>query len=452
MNECRRTLASTFVLVCVCVLLAVGSCAPRKNSGPVGRPEDDPSVPEESSSPDTVSLFFTGNELGALKPCGCTGGQLGGLSKRAPVLSAVADESRLIVDTGALVEDEDEQALIKFNIINRAFDVMGYDAVNLTARDLRTARNLGLLVDPPVPFASAYQAPEQVVTRVIERRFILDEVPPFIVRVVPFDPQMAPVSKLVELLSSRSDTPAVNVVLLNSRQPQTLDQIEELAVRVDCVVCPAEGDEPVRLSANGERPIVFTIGRRGKYVCRVDIVEPPQSGTIPPEMRYEAIPGTEDIDPDEELVRLYTRYQEILRQSDLLRKHPRVPLENGLKYVGSQSCAPCHEKIFEHWKTTQHASAWATLDEVGSEADPECITCHVIGFDYEEGFITKEKTPELINVGCENCHGPGSKHVGSAGVEEPGRPRSVCLDCHTPEHSGPYAGNREKYWEKIKHW
>ena len=66
-----------------------------------------------------VTIFFTGNELGSMKPCGCSGGQLGGLDRRYAVFNAVAPQNRLIIDTGALVPESTEQNLIKFNFIGR---------------------------------------------------------------------------------------------------------------------------------------------------------------------------------------------------------------------------------------------------------------------------------------------------------------------------------------------
>jgi hypothetical protein len=72
--------------------------------------------------------------------------------------------------------------------------------------------------------------------------------------------------------------------------------------------------------------------------------------------------------------------------------------------------------------------------------------------EYDSGFISEQKTGHLKNVGCENCHGPGSKHVESGGVVALTEPKSVCIDCHTPEHSGGYAGNEGAFLEKIVHW
>ena len=88
---------------------------------------------------------------------------------------------------------------------------------------------------------------------------------------------------------------------------------------------------------------------------------------------------------------------------------------------------------------------------MGSDRDPECVICHVIGLGSEGGFVTEEKTPHLAGVGCENCHGPGSGHVLASGQAPTGRPKTACEGCHTPEQSGGFAGHEEEYMKKIQH-
>jgi hypothetical protein len=101
---------------------------------------------------------------------------------------------------------------------------------------------------------------------------------------------------------------------------------------------------------------------------------------------------------------------------------------------------------------SRHAGAFATLEKVNSEYDPECVICHVIGMQYQTGYISPTKTPELKDVGCENCHGPGSEHVRSLGAAETAGPISTCTDCHTVEQSADYAGHKDEYYQKTIHW
>jgi hypothetical protein len=167
---------------------------------------------------------------------------------------------------------------------------------------------------------------------------------------------------------------------------------------------------------------------------------------------FQAIPVKEDLEQNASLINLYKDYQQIVKETNILEEHPRFALPGKLQYVGSKSCASCHAYEYEKWSEQAHAHAFETLEKVGSNFDPECVVCHVVGMDYESGFITQDKTPQLEGVGCENCHGPGSEHIMTAGLTKPTKPKSTCTDCHTPEHSGEYAGHEEAFRQKIVHW
>ena len=93
-------------------------------------------------------MFLTGSELGSLRPCGCSGGQLGGIEKRSAVFDRVPVSRRLLVETGSLVPSDREQDLMKFRVLFEAYSRLHYDVVHLTGRDYETATRLGVLADP----------------------------------------------------------------------------------------------------------------------------------------------------------------------------------------------------------------------------------------------------------------------------------------------------------------
>ena len=84
-----------------------------------------PGYEKERSIDDSLTVFLTGNELGALKPCGCSGGQLGGFDRRLAVLNTVPEDKRLIINTGSFVKSDSEQDLIKYHIIVQALQLLG---------------------------------------------------------------------------------------------------------------------------------------------------------------------------------------------------------------------------------------------------------------------------------------------------------------------------------------
>lgn len=91
---------------------------------------------------------------------------------------------------------------------------------------------------------------------------------------------------------------------------------------------------------------------------------------------------------------------------------PAIP---GAEFVGSEECTQCHEDIARDFKTSDHAKLQA-------------------------------KGPNAPDMGCEACHGPGSKHVeagGGAGtIVNMRKSPDGCMNCHLDVKSQfnlPYA-------------
>jgi hypothetical protein len=398
---------------------------------------------------DAVSVFFTGSELGALKPCGCSGGQLGGLDRRSAVFNAVPEPKRLIVDTGSLVKGDSEQDLIKFNIIVQAYELLGYDVVSLSEKDIEIGGNLGLLDGPGSAFGiiSGRKPADTDLPARFTKSLSLDG-GPVAVTVAAFDAKSAPIERVGELFTPQPNRRAVGILVLNNCDPGIIDYIAKRVPDVHCIVCPSESDEPMIIGEADRRPLVFSVGRFGRHVCELQI----GAGGTGPKLSFRAIKVKEDLPQDTALVKLYEDYQQIVRERNLLEEYPRFVLPGGLEYTGSASCRHCHEYAYEKWGTGAHAHAFATLERVGSQYDPECVVCHVVGMEYESGYVSEQKSEHLKNVGCEICHGPGSEHINTVGKAKPADPKSTCLDCHTPDHSGDYAGNERQKLEKIEHW
>ncbi|MFH0777669.1 MAG: cytochrome c family protein [Candidatus Eisenbacteria bacterium] len=115
-----------------------------------------------------------------------------------------------------------------------------------------------------------------------------------------------------------------------------------------------------------------------------------------------------------------------------------TPKAGGPTYIGAAKCKMCHMPYFKAWGETKHAKAFQALDVAKKEdKNSKCLKCHTTGFGkkaYEDG----KTTPELKNVQCEACHGPGSDYVktmkdlakaNAAGLVYP-VPDSVCTGCH----------------------
>lgn len=148
-----------------------------------------------------------------------------------------------------------------------------------------------------------------------------------------------------------------------------------------------------------------------------------------------------------------------------------VPVKEGEPfYVGSVKCQACHAEAFAFWKKTNHGTALDTLVEQKKDFNQDCVGCHVVGFEEPGGSVLGKLEytvkfseagldlhKDLKHVGCENCHGPGSKHVEAAMFGKLGDPKqhinnkideTTCTQsCHVTEHSPRF--NWDTYIEQI---
>lgn len=82
------------------------------------------------------------------------------------------------------------------------------------------------------------------------------------------------------------------------------------------------------------------------------------------------------------------------------------------KYVGDpeKNCKLCHKDQVAAWSKWPMAKAWDRLDDK-QKKDDKCIGCHVTGYKKPGGFSSIDKTPKLVGIQCEACHGPAADHL-----------------------------------------
>jgi hypothetical protein len=142
-------------------------------------------------------------------------------------------------------------------------------------------------------------------------------------------------------------------------------------------------------------------------------------------------------------LRAYDEWVSTQNQRRFAGVRPPAPAKGQAGYVGDDACGACHADEAEFWATTRHAQAYETLVEVNKQYDLSCVGCHVTGFRQPGGAEVVE-VAGLESVQCEQCHGPGSRHVAAAErSSKPGEIRlhaaaDLCGQCHTPEHSDTF--------------
>jgi len=118
-------------------------------------------------------------------------------------------------------------------------------------------------------------------------------------------------------------------------------------------------------------------------------------------------------------------------------------------FVGAEVCKSCHAAEYETWSKSKHAQAFSTLQAKNKHQDMECVTCHVVGMTGKSGFVTLESTPTMINVQCENCHGPRADHISNPVISRKESAQKMCMTCHRDQHSPEFKFST--YWDRIKH-
>ena len=150
------------------------------------------------------------------------------------------------------------------------------------------------------------------------------------------------------------------------------------------------------------------------------------------------------------------------------------------QYVGARACKACHltpksGAAFKKWEASAHAKAFETLGtpeakkiakEKGIE-DPQkaqaCLKCHDTAAGVDAAQLAKTfKAGE--GVGCEVCHGPGSKYKSMKVMKEldAGKVKGetvgfmmgdekLCVTCHNEESPTFKKFDFKTYHEKIAH-
>jgi len=441
-----------------------------------------------------AAFAFTGQMHGYLEPCGCSEPQYGGISRRATLLRQVEQRGWPVIpiDLGGTLRRIRTQSQFKFQTLLSALRDMKYQALALGVEELQLGAGWLLsqhVTDPDHPedsltFLAAnvvlFGAPDlgtPVHHRVIpvgNRRVgvtavfgpkLMDQVGNLAPDEIRVDDPVEPLKAAVEALKAES----VDLMVLISHA--TLAESRELAKKFPefrLVVSTGPVEEP--LSGNPEQigdTTLAVVGHKGKYVGLVGWY--PDSPDRPFRMELVKLDGKRF--PDEPRMVEHMRfYQDLLRDAKLAETESALPHPSGSTYVGADKCGECHTKAFAQWKTTGHAQAFESI-RTGRRGiprihDPECLSCHVTGwhpqdvYRFESGYLNEKASAHLLGNQCENCHGPGSRHIELVESDQKKEARALmhvglekarqhCYECHDLDNSPHF--DFETYWPQIAH-
>ncbi len=442
-------------------------------------PAQDPARPPVAPPADAVRLLVSGSMLGRLEPCGCASGQLGGLARRVQHIAEQRNYD-LLIEGGDVVDTATELDLMKLLTATTVlFGMPGhrYDALGVGAKDLALPRAewTAFLGDAPVVASNLTSSDETWPGR----PFVEKDVRGVKVRVASFllslpdalrqgdsALQLVPTATAWTNALAGADAATRRVVLAHGTDTEIRALIPQLEPPPDLVVGVDNGFVEPTTSAVpvGGVPLVFA-GIRGRVLLAVtlfrDATGPHAHCELVPLPGSKTMPGGGG-DPDVRAVLLGHRH-DVANQQVLGKVVRQRPTANGAAYVGNSACKTCHAPAFAVWEKSKHAHAWDTLEQAEKDptrygwpvtAYPDCVSCHVVGFAEQTGFVSGDETPDLADVGCERCHGAGSEHVTSGGTAKLGLIGGVaasmlCIQCHDFEQSPNFVyGER---WPLIEH-
>ena len=460
-----------------------------------------------------LALIFTGGLDGYVEPCGCAGiAQMkGGLSRRSTFFKELRAKnwSYIAIDNGGFVKGFGRQEELKFfsMIIPSMVDQMKYDAIGLGPNDLRLSADslLPYTMNPednPSVLVSAnvgiYEF-DPVLTapyRVVDKHGVRIGVTSIIGK--SWQPNVGntgiliddPIKRLKKIVPQMEKDRCKWLILISHASAEETLAIAREFPQFGIVVCADTPSEPPltpklitdKASDSQDSDSVqkaqylIEAGEKGKFAIVLGFFENDA-------IKYQRVAFDSRYKNDRLIVEQMQLYQENL-QAELETKgfagfgiNPVAPPNTKLlgNFVGSAKCESCHDESYRIWRRSDHAKAWQSLAETSVPAriyDPECVCCHVVGWSAEEkypytGGFSNEKgkmTHDLVNVGCENCHGPGENHCKvELGTNEAEQERyraamrlstdeagqRFCYTCHDLDNSPEF--NFETYWPKIEH-
>ena len=439
-------------------------------------------------------VVLSGALDGFIEPCGCTGleNQKGGLSRRHTLITSLKKRGWPLValDMGGVIRRFGPQATIKYRYGLASLRTIGYDAIGLGQGELKLPGQEVLLAQQQEgkmqPFVSAnvastafkefgFRVPYKVAVAAGQRFGVTTILGDQRGRALqnPDFQWTAAVDALPAVVKKLEAEKCDYRVLLVSAPLDEAQHIARQFPQFDVVVAAGDSDPPSPEATliKGTKSHFVELSHKGMYVGVLAFYDDPQTP-----LRYQRVPLDGRFADSDDMRAIMTDYQDELKQTGLagLGLQP-IPHPTGRTFVGSATCGECHTKAFEIWENTPHAHATKpTLTALtpARHHDPECLSCHVTGWEPQEyypfksGYLNMEKTASMRANGCENCHGPGSEHVaaenGDIDADETmlDKLRAAmrltkaaapdnCSRCHDLDNSPHF--NFKTYWPQVEH-
>ena len=447
-----------------------------------------------------VAIVVTGQQHGYIEPCGCTGldRQKGGVARRFTFMKELRSRGWQLVpvDAGNQVRRYGPQSAIKFQRTAEALKSMDYQLVGLGPDDVRLASGEVLavvLADSPETalYASANVTivdrslmPQQKVVTAGGMRIGLTSIldPDSLEATLSDDITVEkPIEAAHRSISEMANLSVSYRVVTFFGKEEAAAQLVREVPGFDLVIVGGGAGEPTYKpqAIPGSATQMIVTGDKAMYAGVVGLYDDQP-------MKYARVPLTHEFADAPEMRRLMQSYQDQLKTLGLKGlglqpiRHP-----SGEEFVGTATCGECHTTAYDIWEATAHAEATEHIvqppkerGDIARHFDPECISCHVTGWDaqgyspYESGYLSLDQSSHLTGNGCENCHGPGASHAAAeregSGVSEEiikqlrlsmrlplEKAKDRCMDCHDLDNSPDFHDGdafEDDYWPQVEHY
>jgi hypothetical protein len=463
-----------------------------------------------------LALVFSGEMDGYIEPCGCAGleNQLGGLKRRHSFLKKLTADgwNPVPLDMGGLVKRGGPQQNIKYGFALRSLIDLGYQAVTFGIKDLQLSSDpilfaLANIDESQNPLVSAnldffgMTKPFKVleaggmkvgVTAVIGDQFAKELAVGGEYTITPAEantkilitPAAEAITKVLpELTAAKCD---LNILMVHGTPAEAVELGRkfpnfQFVSHTGGAETPPDRSKPV----DGVVPYLIETGHKGQYVTVIGVYDDPNEP-----FKYQRVPLDHRFEDSPEMQQVLVDYQNELETTTLAGlglmgvKHPED------SFAGSQVCGDCHTAAMAIFENTPHAHATQTLVDLDPprQYDPECLSCHVTGwnpqeyFPYVSGFMGLKESPLMVGNGCENCHGPAASHVAAESGDEEvtdaekeqlraalrlkiqpnegnninaspkqvmGKVVDMCMQCHDLDNSPDF--DFQEYWPQVEH-
>ena len=436
----------------------------------------------------------TGQMHGYFEPCGCSDPQYGGVSRRAELLSQLEKRGWPVVpvDLGGTMKRVRQQSQFKFQTLLAALKDMKYRSLALGTEELQLGAGwllsqhvqneddpsltLSFLAANVVLFGTedlgtpVHHRVVQAGDRKVGLTAIYD--PKLLDGSVNLDPDTVkvidPVEPLKKAVAALQAEKVDLIVLLSHSRLATSKELAKQFPELPLILSTGPIEEPLTNNPLkiGQTTLVM-VGHKGKHTGLVGWY--PEAADDKFKFDLVKLDGKRFKD-DPRMIEHMKFYQDMLKDSQLAETEPALQHPSGAKYVGAEKCGECHTKAFAKWSETGHAAAFDSLREgrrgIPRMFDPECLSCHVTGWHpqqvlrYDSGYINEKMSAHLLGNQCENCHGPGSKHIELVENDDLKAARKLvkvtlkqaqtfCYDCHDLDNSPHFVF--EEYWPKVVH-